>query len=60
MIDPSTWTWPQYTILLLMFISLAIHAVQHGKPQPTGYSFPIKLCNAILWLFLLTFGGFFA
>lgn len=60
MIDPTAWGWPQFTLLALLFIGLAIHAAQNGKPIPHSYSFPMKLCNVLLWSFLLTFGGFFA
>lgn len=60
MIDQTVWSWPQFTMLVLMFLALAVTAAQHGKPMPHPYSFPMKVCNVILWLFLLTFGGFFA
>lgn len=60
MIEPTAWEWPQYTLMALMFLGLVVTAAEHGKPNPHNYSFPMKFCQVGLWLFLLTFGGFFA
>lgn len=60
MIDPTAWHWPQFTLLAMFFIATAIHAHKHGKPQEQPYSFPMAICRAALWLFVITLGGFFA
>ena len=60
MIDAVAWAWPQFTLLAFLFIHLGLHAANSGKPYPHPSSFPMAFCRIALWLFLLTFGGFFA
>lgn len=58
MLDPHTWSWPQWTYLALIFLSLSIAAVNHGKPRDEQ-NFPTSFISALIVLFLLTMGGFF-
>jgi hypothetical protein len=64
-INVHTWAWPQYLEISLMFLSLIYVAGKNGKPRletdgsPERYSFPMKLVNVALMIFILVFGGFF-
>lgn len=69
-IDTSSWGWPQWVMLCLLFLSFVVSATQHGKERletsgerkgkPELYNGFIALARCALWLFLLTYGGFFA
>ena len=55
----ETWHWPQWTWLILAFLTLLAHAANHGNERP-AYNFPVALLNLALVLFLLIAGGFFS
>lgn len=64
--NPHIWTWPQWSVAVLLFLSLFFGATLHGKPkvnkatrEPDKYNFGISVTGVVLWLFLLTAGGFF-
>jgi hypothetical protein len=65
-IDTGGWGWPQWTVLILMFLSLGVHASLHNKPKldedgnPQKYNGFIALTRFALLLFLLIAGGFYA
>lgn len=65
-IDTSGWGWPQWTVLILLFLQLALTAGQHGKPRldpngdPEKYNGFIALTRFAMLLFLLIAGGFYA
>lgn len=51
--------WPQWTWIALVFISLLLHAHDHGKPKTGKDNFWIALTGASIVAFLLWQGGFF-
>lgn len=55
----ETWNWPQWTLLILYFLSMLGHAISHGKPR-ADYSFPTAVMSFALVMFVLIAGGFFA
>lgn len=66
-IDLASWGWPQWTVLILMFLGLTYRAANHGKPmidkatgKPEEHNAFIGFCRFLLWGFILTAGGFFA
>jgi hypothetical protein len=68
-IETASWGWPQWTLLILMFLGFIYHAGQHGnerletagvrKGQPERYNAFMKLASSALLLFILIAGGFF-
>jgi len=64
------WHWPQWTVAVLMFLTVFATCVRHGKPrleisgdrkgEPELFNGFIGILRAILWIFILTCGGFFA
>lgn len=66
----QTWQWPQWVMAILLFLSVFINCARHGSPmveiagdqkgQPLRYSGFIALLRFILWVFILSCGGFFA
>lgn len=66
-IDTSHWGWPQWAMLVLLFLGLALHTVNHGKPkidkethEPEEYNGFVGLVRFCLFLFVLIAGGFYA
>lgn len=66
-IDTSAWGWPQWAMLILLFLGFAIRASLHGKPmidketkEPEKYNGFVGAGRFALMLFILTAGGFFA
>ena len=65
MINPSTWSWPQWVIVVLLLLGLLIAVGYHGKPKigsdgkPLEYNGAIALIRAVIWVTCLTAGGFF-
>ncbi len=60
MIDVSTWFWPQYLYLSLTVLSLGFILAKHGEYKPRSeYNFFFSFVWAVIWLFILTVGGFF-
>lgn len=67
--DTGGWGWPQWIILFLLILSLAINANFHGKPrvhtsgpkagEPYTYDIWMALIRFGFWGFLLIAGGFF-
>jgi hypothetical protein len=51
--------WPQITILILVAFNIGIAATNHGKPR-SPYNIYWALIDAVILLWLLTMGGFFA
>lgn len=60
MFDPNVWGWPQWTVLILMFVGLAIQTAFHGKPRTDNFNGFGAIVRFSLFMFLLIFGGFFA
>lgn len=66
----ASWGWPQWTLLILLFLSFAIKASQHGKEKletvgerkglPERYNGFLAIGAFALWMFILIAGGFFA
>jgi len=54
------WNWPQITWAVLAFLSLLIAAAYHGEPRTGRYNFPLSFMVAVLAVFLLYMGGFWA
>ncbi len=54
----DTWTWPQWTMAILMTLKLMTHASKHGKPLKCDYSFPMAIMTAFISAFILWKGGF--
>jgi hypothetical protein len=69
-ISTASWGWPQWVMLIALFLGFAIQAAQHGKPrldtsnklapEPEKYSGFAGLARMMLWLFILGAGGFFS
>lgn len=58
--NPDMFGWAQWTVLVLMILRFGIGATQHGKDRkPEKYNGFAYLFHFGLWMFLLTFGGFF-
>lgn len=57
--DMTSWGWPQYTILVLMFINILLQSVNHGEGMNLKYNGFVGICRFMLWTFLLYCGGFF-
>ena len=65
----SNWDWPQWTILIMLFLSLTIAAANHGKQklqstgdekgQPERHNGLLASIRFGLWVFILICGGFF-
>ncbi len=55
----NSWDWPQWTWLILAFLSLLINTGSHGKPRDPHNGF-VALLSFGLVLFILIAGGFFA
>lgn len=55
----QAWAWPQWTVLILMFLALSSEAVSHGKTKH-DYSFPVGVVRFCMWMFILICGGFFS
>ena len=70
MFDTSVWAWPQWTILVLLFLGFLITASQHGRPRvqlsgpdkgkPEEYNGFTSIARFALWMFVLVAGGFFS
>jgi hypothetical protein len=64
-IDTALWAWPQFTVLIILFLSLIINAQKHGKlnvdkeGNPDKVNFFTSITKVIFWLFVLIAGGFF-
>lgn len=66
----ESWGWPEWLLVLWMFIATLIHSAKHGKPmvhevgedkgKPQTYNGFTAFLRALLLLFLLVAGGFFA
>lgn len=50
--------WPQITWVVLVALSLGIHAAKHGQPRDP-YNFGLSVISAVLAAGLLYAGGFF-
>lgn len=67
-IDTAPWGWPQWAILIMLFLGFATAAGNHGKPkldfqdktQPEKWNAFVALGKVALWGFILTAGGFFS
>jgi len=60
MFDPSVWGWPQWAVMILMFLGAAVQAAVHGKPRTDSFNGFVALTRFSLFMFLLICGGFFA
>lgn len=61
MFNPDVWSWPQWSLIILMFLGLVIAAADHGKDKkPEKHNAFVAMCRFTLWTFLLIFGGFYA
>lgn len=61
MFNPDVWSWAQWTALILMLLRFAITAALHGQDKkPEKWNGFVGLFGFGLWIFILTFGGFFA
>lgn len=66
----ATWGWPQWFIVIWLFLRLGVAATYHGRDKivssgerkglPERYSFPTSLMASGLLVFALIAGGFFA
>lgn len=52
-------TPPQFTILVMIFVSLLLNANYHGKPKEGKHNFWTAFFAACIWIFLLYSGDFF-
>jgi hypothetical protein len=65
----SMWGWPQWAVLFLLFLSLAVHVIRHGTPriyhsgirkgEPRRYNVIAAMVRTLVWVTLLKAGGFF-
>lgn len=61
----ANWGWPQWVLLILMFLSLVYHCARHGeerkdKGEPEKFSGFVAMTRFALMMFILIAGGFFA
>lgn len=54
----ALWGWPQWTMAILAMTSLAMAAIDHGKPR-IPHNFPLTLVCIGINLFILICGGFY-
>lgn len=59
-IDPSSWSWPQWTWCVLTLLTLMIFASKNGQPREDKYNFAVRFVGVLISIFILSFGGFFA
>ena len=55
----ANWGWPQWTIVLLTVLNLAVFSFSHGEPRKPYNAF-VGFLDAAVMLFILIAGGFFA
>ena len=55
----ANWHWPQWTLLILLVLSLIINTGNHGKPREPYNGFT-SLISFGMWMFFLVCGGFFS
>lgn len=56
-IDTTFWHWPQYTLLVLLVLRMAVAMSRHGKPVKVD-AWTI-LFHTVIILFVLVCGGFY-
>ncbi len=62
----SAWEWPQWAVVILLFLGFTITATQHGKPKvlkdgaPEMFNGFVSLGKVAMWGFILIAGGFFS
>lgn len=54
----AVWHWPQWTLLIMMTISLIGNCSLHRKERPP-YNAPLAMVGFMISLFILSCGGFF-
>ena len=59
-ISMAVWGWPQWTLFVLMIISLFAAAALHGKPREGEYNAFLGWFKAGLIFFVLVCGGFYS
>lgn len=59
-IDASAWGWPQWTYIGLLAFNVVMSAVLDGQPKSGNHSAGVSLVAAVLGVFILVSGGFFA
>jgi hypothetical protein len=52
-------TPPQFTVLLMIFVSLLLNANYHGKPKEGKHNFWTAFIAGFIWIVLLYWGNFF-
>lgn len=55
-----TFHWPQITYLSIMAFCLLVAAAKNGEPTNTKHNFPVVLCFAGFYFWLLWQGGFYS
>ena len=56
----TTWSWPQWTMAIMMAGDLILNFFADGKPRADQqYNFKMMLVNVIFNVWLLKMGGFF-
>lgn len=64
----ANWGWPQWIVLIMLFLALVIQCGNNGKDRvfwsgpdkgkPERYNATLGFLRFILWTFLLVAGGF--
>lgn len=53
------WEWPQYTVAILMMVTLVLYGVLHGERPTWNYNVGGKIVGTVIMIFILYKGGFF-
>lgn len=63
----NNWGWPQWAILVCLFLHFLVHATNNGKPAlninktgPVEYNAFVALARVAMAVFFLACGGFFS
>lgn len=51
---------PEWVVIIYFGTVMLIHAWNNGKSMDIYYSFPRVLCNILIWVFILYWGGFWS
>ena len=58
--NPDVFGWPQWTMLVLLFLAVSINATRHGQDRSGKYNGIAAFVWFMMWMFILICGGFFA
>lgn len=58
-IDLAKWGWPQLAVVGLLLFSTFVSLLKNGQPR-APYNAGYTMGDLIIWIVLLSFGGFFA